>query len=96
MKPTANTLAVLVGTILVAACTKKNEAAPTPTATASANATTAAKIFCGGVNDCASKSACKTAKHACAGKNSCKGQGIIELTEADCKAKGGTVEPNMM
>lgn len=92
MKATANTLAILVGTIIVAGCTKKNEATPTPPA----SATTAAKIFCGGVNDCAGKSACKTAKHACAGKNSCKGQGIVELTEADCKAKGGTVEPNMM
>jgi len=55
-----------------------------------------ARIFCGGVNACSGKSACETKKNACAGKNACKGQGILEMTAADCKAKGGTVEPNLM
>ncbi|MBS2012589.1 MAG: hypothetical protein JST00_06875 [Deltaproteobacteria bacterium] len=68
-----------------------------PTASASgATPKTDAKVFCGGVNACSGKSACKTKQNACAGKNTCKGKGILEMTAADCKAKGGTVEPNLM
>jgi hypothetical protein len=52
---------------------------------------TAAKVKCQGVNECKGKGACHSADHACGGQNECKGKGWIEMSEADCKAKGGTV-----
>jgi hypothetical protein len=56
-----------------------------------ASAADAAKIHCQGVNACKGKSACSTASSGCAGQNSCKGKGWVEMSEKDCKAKGGTV-----
>jgi hypothetical protein len=56
-----------------------------------ASAADSAKIHCQGVNSCKGKSACATAKSGCSGQNACKGQGWIEMTEKECKAKGGTV-----
>jgi len=47
------------------------------------------KVHCEGVNSCKEKSACATAKSGCTGQNSCKGKGWIEMTEKECKAKGG-------
>ena len=51
----------------------------------------AANVKCTGVNECKGKGACAGAGNACAGKNECKGKGVTSMTEADCKAKGGTV-----
>lgn len=51
----------------------------------------AAKVSCGGVNECKGKGECGGAKHGCAGQNDCKGKGWVSLAEKDCKAKGGTV-----
>jgi len=56
-----------------------------------ASAADAAKIHCEGVNACKGKSACSTASSGCSGQNSCKGKGWIEMSEKDCKAKGGKV-----
>ena len=56
-----------------------------------ASAGDAAKIHCQGVNGCKGKSACSTATSGCAGQNGCKGKGWIEMTEKECKAKGGKV-----
>ena len=56
-----------------------------------ASAGDSAKVHCLGVNACKGKSACSTATSGCAGQNACKGKGWIELSEKDCKAKGGTV-----
>jgi hypothetical protein len=58
---------------------------------ATSSAGDAAKVHCQGVNSCKGKSACSTASNGCSGQNSCKGKGWIELSEKDCKAKGGTV-----
>ncbi len=49
-------------------------------------------VHCAGVNSCKGKGECAGAKHDCGGKNACKGQGWQEMSAADCKAKGGTVE----
>jgi uncharacterized membrane protein len=51
----------------------------------------AAQVKCTGINECKGKGACAGAGNACAGKNECKGKGITKATEADCKAKKGTV-----
>jgi hypothetical protein len=51
----------------------------------------AAKVQCLGVNSCKGTSACKSGDHACKGQNSCKGQGFLELSKAQCKAKGGKI-----
>jgi hypothetical protein len=56
-----------------------------------ASAADAAKIHCQGVNACKGKSACSTATSSCSGQNACKGKGWIEMSEKDCKAKGGAV-----
>jgi hypothetical protein len=48
-------------------------------------------VHCLGVNSCKGTSACKTGSSACKGQNACKGQGFLELTKADCKAKGGKI-----
>jgi len=50
-----------------------------------------AQIKCTGLNECKGKGACAGAGNACAGKNECKGKGVTKATEADCKAKGGTI-----
>jgi uncharacterized membrane protein len=50
-----------------------------------------AQIKCTGLNECKGKGACAGAGNSCAGKNECKGKGVTKATEADCKAKGGTV-----
>lgn len=46
-------------------------------------------VHCSGVNACKGQGACAGGGHACAGKNACKGQGWVDLSAADCKAKGG-------
>ena len=51
-----------------------------------------AKVKCEGVNQCKGQGACAGAGHDCAGHNTCKGKGWVELSAADCKAKGGTVK----
>jgi hypothetical protein len=56
-----------------------------------ASAADSAKIHCLGVNACKGKSACSTATNGCSGQNACKGKGWIEMSEKDCKAKGGQV-----
>lgn len=51
----------------------------------------AGKIQCFGVNSCKGQSACKTARSSCKGLNSCQGQGFLEMTEAKCLKKGGSL-----
>lgn len=50
----------------------------------------AVKGQCYGVNACKGKGACGGAGAACAGTNACKGKGWLFMTEAECKAQGGT------
>jgi hypothetical protein len=52
----------------------------------------AKKVHCEGVNECKGHGECGGATHDCGGKNACKGKGWISLSEAECKAKGGTVK----
>jgi len=47
------------------------------------------KVMCEGVNACKGMGACKTATSACKGQNACKGKGGMEMSAADCTAKGG-------
>ena len=54
-----------------------------------ASAADSDKVHCQGVNACKGKSGCHTATNACAGQNGCKGKGWVEMTEKECKAKGG-------
>jgi hypothetical protein len=54
-----------------------------------ASAADSDKVHCQGANSCKGKSACSTASNGCAGQNGCKGKGWIEMSEKDCKAKGG-------
>ena len=54
-----------------------------------ASAADSDKVHCQGVNACKGKSGCHTASNACAGQNGCKGKGWVEMTEKECKAKGG-------
>ncbi len=49
-------------------------------------------VHCEGVNACKGQGACGGAGHDCAGKNDCKGKGWIDLSEQECKARGGTVK----
>ena len=65
--------------------------APAKAAPAKDTKAAAADVKCTGTNECKGKGACAGAGNACAGKNECKGKGIEKRTEADCKAKGGTV-----
>ena len=51
------------------------------------------QVMCSGINACKGQGACAGAGHSCGGKNACKGQGVTKTTAADCKAKGGKVEP---
>jgi hypothetical protein len=50
-----------------------------------------AKVHCMGINECKGKGACKTEANACAGHNGCGKKGFVEVTEDECKTKGGTV-----
>jgi hypothetical protein len=50
------------------------------------------KVKCEGANACKGQSACASAHNECKGQNSCKGKGMNEMSAADCKAKGGTVQ----
>ena len=56
-----------------------------------ASAADAAKVRCQGGNACKGKSACSSASNSCSGQNGCKGKGWVEMSEKDCKAKGGKV-----
>nr|AMK59577.1 hypothetical protein Y88_0106 [uncultured bacterium UPO75] len=51
-----------------------------------------AKVQCLGVNACKGQSDCATANNGCQGQNACKGKGMKVMTEAECKAAGGTVK----
>jgi hypothetical protein len=51
-----------------------------------------AKVQCLGVNACKGQSDCATASNGCQGQNACKGKGMKMMTEAECKAAGGTVK----
>jgi|CXWL01.1.fsa_nt_gi hypothetical protein len=66
-------------------------AADTKAAPAKDGKAAAAQVKCTGINECKGKGACGGANHGCAGKNECKGKGWTMMTEADCKAKSGTV-----
>ena len=92
-KTSASALAILAGSIIVAACSKKTESVPGAPA---GDAATTSSVFCGGVNACSAKSECKTKTSSCAGKNTCKGKGVIRMSADDCKKKGGTIEPDLM
>ena len=46
-------------------------------------------IACWGINSCKGTTACSTALNACAGQNTCKGRGYLNVSAAECKAKGG-------
>jgi hypothetical protein len=56
-----------------------------------ANAGDSDKVQCQGVNSCRGKGACHSASNGCAGQNGCKGKGWVQMTEKECKAKGGTI-----
>jgi uncharacterized membrane protein len=56
-----------------------------------ASAADAAKVHCTGVNSCAGKGSCHSASNSCAGKNGCHGKGWVEMSEKECKDKGGKV-----
>lgn len=58
-----------------------------------AHASDSDKVHCHGVNACKGKGSCKGASNACAGKNGCKGKGWMEMTEKECTAKGGQMQP---
>lgn len=49
-------------------------------------------VKCWGANACKGHGACKTSENGCAGKNGCKGKSWTNLTEEECKAKGGTTK----
>ncbi len=49
------------------------------------------KVHCTGINSCKGTGSCAGAKNGCAGKNGCKGEGWVEVTEKECKDKGGKV-----
>lgn len=49
-------------------------------------------VKCWGANACKGHGACKTSENACSGKNGCKGKSWTNLTEEECKAKGGTTK----
>ena len=46
-------------------------------------------IACWGINSCKGQSACTTVYNACTGQNTCKGRGYLNVSSAECKAKGG-------
>jgi hypothetical protein len=56
-----------------------------------ASAADSAKVHCQGVNSCKGKGACHGASNGCAGQNGCKGKGWVEMSEKECKDKGGKV-----
>jgi mercuric ion transport protein len=49
----------------------------------------AGDIACWGINSCKGTTACSTALNSCTGMNSCKGRGYLNVSAAECKAKGG-------
>lgn len=89
---TGTLIAIAAGGLFFSACKKdeassgdKSGATPAPTAEKTS------KVDCGGVNECKGQGTCKQETHGCGGQNECKGKGVLTMTEADCKAKGGTV-----
>ena len=48
-------------------------------------------VHCSGVNACKGQGSCKGASNACKAQNACKGQGFVNLSKAECDAKGGKV-----
>ena len=46
-------------------------------------------VRCYGINSCKGHGSCHSADNACAGHNACKGKGWIEVSEEECKEKGG-------
>ncbi|HRC57807.1 MAG: hypothetical protein IPI49_17125 [Myxococcales bacterium] len=83
----AHTIALTCGALLATACSKKDGAA----SGADKTEQTDKLVNCAGINECKGKSLCHTEKHKCAGQNSCKGEGWLDVTAADCTAKGGKI-----
>jgi uncharacterized membrane protein len=48
-------------------------------------------VHCGGINACKGQGACAGADNACKAQNACKGHGFVEVSEKQCKEKGGKV-----
>lgn len=48
-------------------------------------------VHCDGANACKGQSACATKDTGCAGMNACKGKGWVQISEKECKEKGGKV-----
>lgn len=81
----AHTIALTCGALLATSCKKEEAGKAVPVEQ------TEKLVNCLGINECKGKSMCHTEKHSCAGQNACKGQGWIDVTSADCTAKGGKI-----
>lgn len=91
---TGTLIAIAAGGLFVSACKKEEKTSgtnETKPAVTQPTAEKAAKVDCGGVNECKGQGTCKGENHGCGGQNECKGKGVIAMTEEECKAKGGTV-----
>jgi hypothetical protein len=88
--PTEKMTMTTKGKMVAAAVAGMFLAAPALSQAADA-AATPAKVKCEGANSCKGSSSCKSASNDCKGQNGCKGKGWSEMTEKDCKDKGGKV-----
>jgi predicted small lipoprotein YifL len=101
-KNLASTFALSAAALFLGGCGKDKGPTSTPettkaapTADANPDAEAAAdpnkKQRCYGVNECAGQTACDvTGKWDCGGNNDCCGKGWLQLTKAECDAKGGS------
>lgn len=90
MKSTTKALLGAAMSTLIAGAAQAADATTKPADAATSPAGEAVKGQCHGVNACKGKGECGGAGASCAGSNACKGKGWQHMTEADCKAKGGT------
>ena len=92
-------MALTAAALFLGACSSSaKDTTQTPEPTSQNQRTSAAKIKCFGVNECAGQAACAvpdnyiepgSVGHSCAGQNECKGKGWLSLTAEECDTQGG-------
>ena len=86
-----NTKGALIALSVAALFSARTATAESGAKDSTSDAKKEAKVQCTGINECKGKGECAGAGHSCGGMNSCKGKGMVETSDANCKAKGGKV-----
>lgn len=93
MSKSTASFALAAAALFVSGCGGSQSSEPASANQQQASGNASGNVKCMGVNECKGQGQCGVpGAHSCAGQNECRGKGWISLPEAECNAKGGTVQ----